>query len=118
MNAIIRDILSAYELALARRHLRVTDNCSIIIQLPENKGIITGSPDMVITYRRGRWFRVGLHERTTAIILQTKKGPEPYDVPAQAVAYMVGMHQKRVLISPSGAEERTTYGILSDGVEW
>lgn len=118
MNIIICDMLSAYEPALARRHLRVTGNCSIITQLPENRRIITGSPDMVIAYGHGRWFRVGLHQRTTAVILQTKKGPEPYDVPAQAVAYMVGMHQKCMLLSPSGAEERTTYGILSDGVEW
>lgn len=118
MHVIICDILSAYTPALAKRNVEVTGNYPIITQLPQNKGIITGKPDMFIAYACRKWFLEKLDERTTAVILQTKKRPQPYDVRAQAVAYMVGMHQKRTLLSPNGAEERATYGILSDGVEW
>lgn len=123
INILICDIFNAYKPILERKKIRIKGDCPILTQLPNSKStIIKGSADMVISYRLARFVQIRFKERATAVILETKtkNRPDTNAVLAQTVAYMVGIHQKRVFLDPNSgsAAEAITYGIVSDGIEW
>jgi hypothetical protein len=116
IDIVVFDLLEANHDNLAARSMSLRGEYPVVAQIPGGGGIISGSADYLLGYDPILHSTPKTYE-SISVIMEAKKCPEGNRGAAQALAYMVGVQQKRIRLEPSRIVD-TTYGIVSDGIIW
>ena len=116
MNIFLFESLEANQTTIVEKGIRLQSDYPIATELPSGEGIITGTADYALGYREGPDI-INPSYRNSVVIIQEKQSLEEHRGPTQALAFMLGLQQKRLQFDPDCAALRH-FAIISDGIHW
>ena len=110
--------MEAHQEEIAARRISVRGEYHIEAQSVNGKEMIVGSADYVLGYDPPNTPDPKYFE-STSVIVEAKRYPDTDGggLP-QVIAYMAGVQQQRMRLEKPKRIVDTTYGILSDGINW